>query len=172
MLDAVSAFVADKFDQFGIDSQFGPDGDRPGPCVSRRVRERHLEIEIAEVAAAVAFGHAQTFGVGMAIMIEPGAVVESEALHYQRVSIPVPDRVPHPIWIGAGFECAAVEEDLAVGEIGVEDEDEPGSLDDLHHLRPGAVGGGGVARPQRHTPHVHVFPAQILPALLDQGVRP
>ena len=32
VLDAVSAFVADKFDQFGIDSQFGPDGDRPGPC--------------------------------------------------------------------------------------------------------------------------------------------
>ena len=105
-------------------------------------------------------------------MIEPGAVVESEALHDQRVSIPTPDRVPHPGWIGGGFQCAAVEEDLAIGEIGVENEDEPGSLDDLHHLRPGAVGGGGVARAQRHTLHVHVVPAKIFPALLDQGLRP
>ena len=105
-------------------------------------------------------------------MIEPGAVVESEALHDQRVSIPTPDRVPHPRRIGGGFQCAAVEEDLAIREIGIENDDEPGSLDDLHHLRPGAVSGGGVAGPQGHALHVHVVPAEIFPALLDQRLRP
>src|SRR5437660_666509 len=172
VLDAVIAFVADELDHFGIGRQFGANGDRPRLCVSRRVGERHLELEIAEVAAAVAFGRAQAFSVRMAIVIEPRAIVESEALHHQRVSIPTPNRISHPTWIGGRFQRAAVEEDLAIREIGIENDDEPGGLDDFHHLRAGDVGGGGVARPQRHALHVHVILAEIFSALIDQRPRP
>src|ERR1700687_4873909 len=55
VLQAVAAFVADPFDHFGIGGQFSPDGDCPGSCISRRVRERHLDLETAEVSATVAF---------------------------------------------------------------------------------------------------------------------
>src|SRR5207247_11148537 len=97
----------------------------------------------------------------MPVMIEPGAVIESETLDDQPVSMPMPHRVPHAIWIWRRFQGASVEENLAIREIGIEDDDEPGSLDDLHHLRAGTVGGGGVARPQRQTQHIHVFPSKI-----------
>src|SRR6185436_4190664 len=98
-----------------------------------------------------------------------GAIVESETVHDERVSIPAPHRIPHPIWIGSRLQRSAVEEDLAIREIGVENEDERRSLDDLHHLCPGALGGSRVARPEGHTLDVHVFLAEIFPALLDQG---
>ena len=89
VLHGAGFFVADPFDHFRVGGQFRADGDGPGSRVGRRIGERHLDIEIAEVAAAVAFGHAQRFGVGMAIVIEPGAVIESETLHDQRVAVPM-----------------------------------------------------------------------------------
>src|SRR5580693_8129108 len=104
----------------------------------------------------------------MAIMIEPGTVIESETLDDQCVSIPMSHRVPHPCWTGRRFQRTAVEEDLAIGEIGIENKHESGSLDDLHHFRPGAVGGGRVTRSQRHTQHIHVSLAKIYRALIDQ----
>ena len=70
--------------------------------VYRRVGERHVEVQIAEVAAPVPFGHAQRLGVGMAIVIQPGTVIEAVTLHHQRVAVPVAHRVTHPTRIGRG----------------------------------------------------------------------
>ena len=83
--------VADELDHLGIGEQFGPDRDDPGPCIRRRIRESDLDLAMAEVGAALAFRRVQRLRVGMAIMIEPRTVVESETLHNQRVPLPMPD---------------------------------------------------------------------------------
>src|SRR4029453_17012718 len=81
MLEAPVAFVAHPLDHFRIGRQFGADGDGPRLYVGTVTRERPLGLEVAEVAAAVTFGHAQAFRVRMAIGIEPRAIVEAEAFH-------------------------------------------------------------------------------------------
>src|SRR5438132_6334782 len=108
----------------------------------------------------------------MAIVIEPGAVIESETLDDQRVSVPMSHGVTHPARTGRRFQRTAVEEDLAIGEIGIENQDEPSSLHDLHHLGSSVIRGRGIARSQRHTLYIHVFFAKIFLALLDKGLRP
>ena len=108
----------------------------------------------------------------MPIVIEPRAIVEAGALHNQRVAIPSSDRVAHPRWIRSRFQRSSVEKDLAVGEVGVEDDDQSGRLDDLHHLGACAVRGRRVARPERHAAHVHVFLTEIFSALLDERACP
>src|SRR5262245_64043027 len=146
MLEASIAFVTHPLDHLGIGRQFGADRNGPVFRVRARIRKRHLDFEVAEIAAAVALRHTQAFRVWMAIVIEPRAIVESEAFHDKSVAVPAPDRVPHPTWIRSGFQLAAVEEDLAIREVGIQNEDEPRSLDDLYHLGAGAIGRCRVAR--------------------------
>jgi hypothetical protein len=101
MLEAPVAFVAHSLDHFRISRQFGADGDGPRLRVGTRTRERHLDLEVAEVAAAVAFGRAQTFRVWMAIVIEPRAIVEAEAFHDECVASQCPTEYPIQLGLGA-----------------------------------------------------------------------
>src|SRR5262245_58050808 len=108
----------------------------------------------------------------MAVVIEPGAVVEPEALHNERVPFPTADGVSHPCRVRSCFERTAIEEDLAVSEIRVENEDQSRRLYDLHHLGAGAVGGGRVTRTERHAEHVHVVATEVLVPFLDERPCP
>jgi hypothetical protein len=91
MFEAAPAFVAHPLDQLGVRSQFSSHGGGPGSCIRPWVGERHFDIQIANVASAVTFGDTQRFRVWMAVVIEPGAIIEPEALHDERLSLPVPD---------------------------------------------------------------------------------
>jgi hypothetical protein len=172
VLHAVRAFIADPLDHLGVGGQLGANGHRPRPRVRLRIGEGHFDVERAERCPAIALRRTQCLSVRMAVVIEPGAIVEAVALDDERVTIPAPDGIAHPAWIRCGFECASVQEDLPVRQIRIEDHDQRGRLDDLHHLGAGAVCGDGVAGTERQTPHVHVVLAEVFPSLLDQRARP
>src|SRR3977135_785128 len=94
--------------------------------------------------------------------IEPSPIIEAIAFDYQRVAIPVANRVAHPSRLRIGFEGAAVEVDLAIGEIFIKHDNLRRSLDNLHiPLR------SAVARAQGQTKDGHVVLTQVLHALLD-----
>src|SRR5207247_9900330 len=120
------------------------------------------DLQGAEMPAPVAVGHAPRLRVGMAIAIHPRPVIESEALHPQRVSLPVPYRIPHPTRIGVGLQCTPVHENLSIGEIFVQHQDQTWGLNDLGLTRAVAV-----ARTLWQALDRHVIFLQVFPALED-----
>ncbi len=84
-----------------------------------------------KIAAAEALGHAQRFCVRMSLAVEPGPVVITVALDHQRVAVPMPHGVAHPVRIGIFLQTAAVEEDLAIECASVEQNQHVGRLNDL-----------------------------------------
>src|SRR5215472_19379045 len=75
------------------------DGERPRQRLG--IVKGDLELHVPEIDAPESLGYAHLLRMRMAHSIEPGPVVESRALHYQSVVLPVPDRVAPPggIWI-------------------------------------------------------------------------
>src|SRR5207249_11477095 len=84
-----------------------------------------------ESAAAVALGHAESFRVWMAVVIEPRALGETVAFDDQRVAGPASHGVSHPTRIRILGELPAVHVDLAIREVLEKDDDERGRLDEL-----------------------------------------
>src|SRR6202521_3020408 len=72
---------------------------------------------------------------------QPCPVVESVALHYQRVSFPVAYRISHPTRIGIALQGAAVRENLTVCEIVVQDDHHRRSLNEPLEPTGGSVDG-------------------------------
>src|SRR2546426_2490705 len=98
---------------------------------------------------------------------EPGPVVVSVALHHQRVSFPVANRISHPARVGIRLQGAAVHVDLAVSEIFLQDDDHRGSLKDSLETLPGTV-----VRTVGQTLVTRVIDAEVLSALLKQRLHP
>src|SRR5256885_12356096 len=90
---------------------------------------------MAEIRAPVAFGHAQRVRVSMTIMIQPRPVIESVALHHQRLSFPATHRMPHPAGKRIVLQCAPVHENLTISEIFVQHHDHTWSLNDFRPTR-------------------------------------
>ena len=84
-----------------------------------------------EVAAADALGHLERLAVRMAGEVEPRAVVETCGLDDERVAVPAADGVAHPCRVRIGRHLAAVEKDLAIGEILEQEHDQRRRLNDL-----------------------------------------
>src|SRR5262249_56907685 len=82
------------------------DRDRPGEHF--RIVERHLEIHVAEVAAAHALREPKRFGLWMSAAVEPRLVVESRGRHDEGVALPSPDRVSQPRRVRIWGEIEAV----------------------------------------------------------------
>src|SRR5438034_7309979 len=93
--------------------------------------EGDLDIEMTEIAPAVALGPAESFRVWMAVVIEPRALGETVGFDDQRVAVPASHGVSHPTRIRILGELPAVQVNLAIREVLDEDHDERGRLDEL-----------------------------------------
>src|SRR5262249_30280719 len=68
----------------------------------------------------------------MAVVIEPGRLVNTDRIHDQRIFVPFTDRISVPRGLAVLGERPAVGKYLAVGMVRLEQYgDEPGSLNDL-----------------------------------------
>jgi len=54
-----------------------------------QIAQNSTNKKMPEIGAAQAFRDTQRLGMGMAVTVQPGPVVEARALYYQRVSIPM-----------------------------------------------------------------------------------
>src|SRR5215469_17921593 len=109
-----AVFVALVFQHVGIGciAHLERDGQRPDQ--RRWIVKDDLELHVPEIHAPESLGYAHLLRMRMAHSIEPGPVIESRALHYQRVVFPVSDRVAPPGGIWIFRELAAVQVDLPV----------------------------------------------------------
>ena len=110
---AVFFVLADAFDELGVRVQLEGKIHSPGLRVRLRIIERHLDIEVAEVAAVKTFGHAKGVGMGMSVIIEPASIIESDGFGDERVAFPVADAISEPGLRCFGRKTAAVGKDLA-----------------------------------------------------------
>ena len=126
-----------------LGSQFRADGHGPRPGISVGIRKRYFRIQVAEVAAP------STVRSFAAPRCEDGRR-ESGSHSVQSLDpklsttsvspIPVPNRISrHPTRIRGRLQLAAVQKNLAIGQIRIEDKNETRSLNNLHHLRASAV---------------------------------
>src|SRR5262249_36008032 len=131
MLTAAAAFVADVLQQFGVCSQLRLERNRPRSRVRPGVFQRDVNLQMAEIGSSVTFGQAQRFRMWVTVTIQPRSIVESEAFNHKRAALPAPHRVAHPTRIGLALQDATVQEDLSIGEIFVEHQDQLWRLNDL-----------------------------------------
>ena len=162
VLEAVVTLVADGLKQVGIRHQLRAECHCPRAGIHLRIVERDFNFHVAEIPAPVAFSHAQRLRVGMTIAIQPRPVIESEALYHQRVSLPAPHRISHPARIRVGLQCTPVHENLTIGEIFVQHQDQTWGLNDFRLTRAGAV-----ARTPRQALDTWGIFLQVFRTLLD-----
>src|SRR6266581_8546104 len=129
---AIFFVLADAFDELGVRVQLEGKIHRPGFRVRLWIIERHLDIEVAEVAAVKTFGDAKGVGVGMSVIIEPAPIIESVGFGDERVAFPVADAISEPGLRCFGRKTAAVGKDLAkVIELLIEEHNNVRGLEDL-----------------------------------------
>jgi hypothetical protein len=107
-------FVAEEFENVGVGEEAVGELNGERPSVHLGIVKSHLDIEVAEVAPVVALRDVQSFAVRVAHDIEPGLVIEAAGLDYQRVTLPLSDRVAEPSRFGVLRKRPAVSVDAAV----------------------------------------------------------
>src|SRR3989441_7683223 len=85
---AIFFVLADAFDELGVRVQLEGKIHRPGFRVCLWIIERHLDIELAEVAAVKTFGDAKGGGVGVSVIVEPAPINGSDGFGNQRGAFP------------------------------------------------------------------------------------
>src|SRR5262249_37028765 len=98
--------------------------EAPWLRVRSRIGVGHLDLQMAEIGAPIAFGGSQLLGMRDPIAARPRLVVESDAVHDQWVALPAPDGVSHPARSGVDLQLAAVDVDQAIGEVVVQYRDD------------------------------------------------
>ncbi len=111
---------------------------------------------MTEIAPAVALGHAKSFRVWMAVVIEPRALGEAAGFDDQGVAVPASHGVSHPTRIRILGELPAVHVNLAIREVFEKDHDERGRLDELD-----GVGRREGRRAKRQAPGFHAVRLEI-----------
>src|SRR5213083_1097330 len=101
------------YDELGVRVQLKGKIHRPGFRVRLWIIERHLDIEVAEVAAVKTFADAKGVGVGVSVIVEPAPIIESDGFGNERVAFPVADAISEPGLRCFGRKTAAVGKDLA-----------------------------------------------------------
>src|SRR5215467_2298785 len=92
-VEVLVVLIADVLEELGVRLIGQRLRDAPRLRVRLRVVDRHLDVHVAEILADEALGHAQLVGVGLAGVVEPSFVVETDGLDDQRVAIPVSDGI-------------------------------------------------------------------------------
>src|SRR5438046_5239008 len=87
--------VADVFKHVAVWHQPQWKFEGEGPRVVLRIIERDLQIHVAEVAAAIAFGDVHGFAARVAEGVEPRPVVQAGRVDDKRLALPMPNRAPH-----------------------------------------------------------------------------
>ena len=129
-------FVAHVLEDVGVGLEQVRHLDRKGLVVRLRVVDGDLDIQMPHVATPIFFGQAHCFAVRMPAAVEPRLIVETDALHDQRVAVPSADGKPEPRRIGIGRERPSVGINLSrhsAVEL-VHHDDQPGRLNDLVNL--------------------------------------
>src|SRR5258706_14715281 len=85
----------------------------PGLRVSLGIFDRGVDRHRVMVYAPHAFHNVQFLAVWMAVVIEPGFIVESDGVNDERISLPLSDRIAHPCGRQILGMLPAVREDLA-----------------------------------------------------------
>jgi hypothetical protein len=75
----------------------------------------------------------------MTTEVEPCPLIEPDAVHDQRVSLPAAHGIPHEARRRVGWQSTAIEKNLSVAQVLVKDCDEVGSLCDLDPQRAGST---------------------------------
>src|SRR5437870_8828748 len=73
----IAADLADRFEHRGIGCQLHVDPDAERLSEGSRIREGHIDSEMAEVLALVAFGHPEGLRMRQSKTVQPSPVVES-----------------------------------------------------------------------------------------------
>src|SRR5687768_4620667 len=124
--------LADVLDDLGIRKQSEWNRDAPGLRVGLRVVDRELDLQVPEILAPEALGHAHRFRHGMPAVVQPGLAVEPDGVDDEDVAVPFADRITEPRRAAFDRMVAAVREDLTeVSEVLEEDDRQAGCLDDL-----------------------------------------
>src|SRR5207244_8902463 len=89
-------FPAHGFDQLCVGEELHRHRDGPRPRIRTRIVEGDLDIEMTEIAPAVALDQAESFGVWMAVVIEPRALGEAAGFDDQGVAVPASHGISHP----------------------------------------------------------------------------
>ena len=129
---AVFFVLTDAFDQLHVGIQLEGKIHAPRFRVCLWIIECDLDIEVSEVAAMKTFGHTEGIGVGVAVIIEPAPIVESDGFGNERVAFPLANGISEP---GLGRflgKTTAVGENLAeVIELLIQEHNDVSCLDDL-----------------------------------------
>src|SRR3989442_7600001 len=100
---AIFFVLADAFDELGVRVQLEGKIHRPGFRVCLWIIERHLDIEVAEVAAGKTFGDPNGAGVAVSDIVEATPIIESAGFANERVAFPVAEATCVP-----GLRCLGV----------------------------------------------------------------
>src|ERR1041384_2987229 len=88
MLDVHVVFLADILEQFSAWNKRNQITGGPGTGVKLGIVDGNLVAHRQLVQARELFGGVQLFAMGMAVLVEPGPLVEPDGVHYQRVAFP------------------------------------------------------------------------------------
>src|SRR6185503_1900352 len=83
--------LAHVFHQLLIRHQLGIESQGERPRVGAGIVDGDLDVEVAQVLACKPFDHVHLVAVQMAVVVQPGQVVEADGIDDQRVAFPAPD---------------------------------------------------------------------------------
>ena len=159
---------ADRLQEIAIHKQLRVNCNRPWFGIGLGIVECELNLQVADVYAAEALGHAQSVGVGVAGKIQPGFIVVSRCFHHQRVAFPVSDRVTHEGRVRILRQNTAIGKDLPVNRrVLIQNHHHARRLDQLPGCRKRAD-----HRPARQATRVGEVLGKVRAALLVQRGRP
>ena len=105
-------FVAHVFEQVAVGIQTKVFRDGPGACVGDGVFDGDVDEQMTEVGTAEPLGDDERFRVRVAVVVEPGLIIESGGSDYQDVAFPLSGRVTQPRRWSIGLQRASVHIDL------------------------------------------------------------
>src|SRR5207247_10573934 len=100
-------FVAHVFEQVAVGIQTKVFRDGPGACVGDGVFDGDVDEQMTEVGTAEPLGDDERFRVRVAVVVEPGLIIESGSSDYQDVAFPLSGRVTQPRRWSIGLQRAS-----------------------------------------------------------------
>src|SRR6266542_4546486 len=107
--------------------EIGVSFDHPGFRIGVWILDDDCNFEVTYIHAVHAFSDVELLRMRMAGGVEPRLVVEAHRVDDQRISLPMADRVSHPIRIRIRGMAAPIQKDLTMaGSVVLEEHDEEG----------------------------------------------
>jgi len=163
-------FVAHIFEQVAVGIQAKVFGDGPGVCVGDGVLDGDVDEQMTEVGASEPLGDDERFRVRVAVVVEPGLIIESGGSDYQDVAFPLSSRITQPRRWSIGLQRASVHIDLPKHGLDfMQDHDHPSRLDDAAWR---AASGPVTRDAVRQTVILGIVAAEVFGALVIESLSP